>query len=528
MPKLSKKGLQLRELQNRLRGHAATIDLFDRDDYDILIVPSLSIDQRQLGKIPGFLHYEERLLFSLIRLRNPRVRLIYVTAQPLSPAIIDYYLQLLPGIPFSHARARLLLLSTYDSSLKPLSQKILERPRLIGRIRKAMRLDRAYMVCFNSSLLEQELSLKLEIPLLASCPDLLYWGSKSGSREIFQNAGVSHPDGCLSVENEEDLLTKAAELWQRKPGLKRIVIKLNEGFSGEGNALLDLAPIAENSPLKMSWERAREALRDRLPHLRFQATDETWENFSLRLPELGAIVEEYIEGEEKRSPSFQGYITPSGNVEILSTHDQILGGPDGQIYLGCRFPADAVYRLQLQKLGVEIGKILAEKGAMERYGVDFVAVRQRDRDPEWEIYAIEINLRKGGTTHPFMTLKLLTNGEYQKKNGLFYSQDKEKYYVASDNLQKADYQGLLPGDLMDIITRHRLHFDSSTKTGTVFHLMGALSEFGKLGLTSIGNSFEEAEAIYNQVETVLDAETQTDYSNLPALPPLPITWYGSN
>ena len=528
MQEISEAGLQLRQLQNRLRVNAATIDVLDRDDSDILVVPSLSLDQEQLGKIPGFLHYEERLLFSLIRLRNPHVRLIYITAQPLSPAIIDYYLQLLPGIPFSHARARLLLLSTYDSSLKPLSQKILERPRLIERIRKAMRLDRSYMVCFNSSLLEQELSLKLGIPLLASCPDLLYWGSKSGSREIFKNAGVLHPDGSLSVENEKNLLTKAVELWQRKPDLKRIVIKLNEGFSGEGNALLDLTPIAAVSPAKTSLEEAREALRDRLQHLSFQTPDETWQRFSLRLPELGAIVEEYIEGEEKRSPSFQGYITPSGNVEILSTHDQILGGPDGQIYLGCRFPADAVYRLQLQDLGVRIGKILAAKGAMERYGVDFVAVRQRDRDPEWKIYAIEINLRKGGTTHPFMTLKLLTNGEYRIKTGLFRSQDREKYYVASDNLQKANYQGLLPGDLMDIITRHRLHFDSSTKTGTVFHLMGALSEFGKLGLTSIGNSFKEAEAIYNQVETVLDMETQIDYSNLPAAPPLPITWYGSN
>ncbi|WP_204104712.1 MULTISPECIES: peptide ligase PGM1-related protein [Spirulina sp. CCY15215] len=528
MPEISEAGLQLRKLQSRLKSCAATIDLFDQDDYDILVIPSLSIDQRQLGKIPGFLHYEERLLFSLIRLRNPHTRLIYVTAQPLSPAVIDYYLQLLPGIPFSHARARLLLLSTYDSSLKPLSQKILERPRLIGRIRKAMRLDRSYMVCFNSSLLEQELSLKLGIPLLASCPDLLYWGSKSGSREIFAMAEVAHPDGSLSVENEEDLLAKAAALWQRKPDLKRIVIKLNEGFSGEGNALLDLTPISSHSPRQTSLKQAGEALRDRLPHLRFQAEDETWEKFSSRLPELGAIVEEYIEGEEKRSPSFQGYITPSGNVEILSTHDQILGGPDGQIYLGCRFPADAVYRLQLQELGVKIGKVLAAKGAMERYGVDFVAVRQRDRDPEWQIYAIEINLRKGGTTHPFMALKLLTNGEYRTKTGLFHSQDREKYYVASDNLQKSSYRGLLPGDLMDIITRHRLHFDSSTKTGTVFHLMGALSEFGKLGLTSIGNSFEEAEAIYNQVETVLDTETQTDYSRLLTIPPLPITWYGNN
>ncbi|PLZ67148.1 carboxylate-amine ligase, partial [Fischerella thermalis WC246] len=93
----------------------------ESSDVDILVVPSLSIDQRELRKVEGYEHYEERLLFSLIRLWNPRNRLIYVTSVPLHPSIIDYYLQLLPGIPFSHARNRLLLLSTYDSSLKPLS-----------------------------------------------------------------------------------------------------------------------------------------------------------------------------------------------------------------------------------------------------------------------------------------------------------------------------------------------------------------------------------------------------------------------
>ena len=60
---------------------------------------------------------------------------------------------------------------------------------------------------------------------------------------------------------------------------------------------------------------------------------------------------------------------------------------------------------------------------------------------------------------------------------------------------------------MDIIAQARLHFDSSTCTGNVFHLMGSLSEFGKLGLTSIGNSRAEAEAIYHHVEQILNQET---------------------
>ncbi len=166
----------------------------------------------------------------------------------------------------------------------------------------------------------------------------------------------------------------------------------------------------------------------------------------------------------------------------------------------------------MQKLGLKVGKKLAEKGALERFGVDFITVDQGNG--VWDIQAIEINLRKGGTTHPFMTLKLLTNGDYDLDTGLFYSQQgRPKYYVATDNLQKDCYRGLLPNDLMDIIAHHRLHFDRCTETGTVFHLIGCLSEFGKLGLTSIGDSPQQAEDMYNQVIQVLDAETSSNHRN---------------
>ncbi|MDZ8183767.1 MAG: peptide ligase PGM1-related protein [Nostoc sp. ChiSLP02] len=501
---------KFRRLQSTLRDRWKTIELFDNSEADILIVPSLSIDQRELQKIEGCEHYEERLLFSLIRLRNPRTRLVYVTSVPLHPSIIDYYLQLLPGIPFSHARNRLLLLSTYDSSLKPLSQKILERPRLLERIRQALRLDKSFMICYNSSNFEGELSVKLGVPLYAAAPDLQIWGTKSGSRQIFGESEVPHPDGSQQVWHHSDLAQAAADLWERQPTLKRMVVKLNEGISGEGNALLDLRPIENLAPTGTSTHAERvAAISDRFSTLRFQAKQETWENFSARIPELGAIVESFVEGEIKRSPSVQGRITPNGEIEILSTHDQILGGPDGQIYLGCSFPADERYRLQLQQLGLQVGRTLAEKGALERFGVDFIAVDKGNG--EWDIQAIEINLRKGGTTHPFMTLKLLTNGRYDLSTGLFYSQQgRPKYYIATDNLQKDRYRGLLPNDLMDIIAHHRLHFDSGTETGTVFHLMGCLSQFGKLGLTSIGDSPQQAKDIYNKVIKVLDEETRSE------------------
>jgi hypothetical protein len=523
------------QLQQTLRDRwqSLGIDASDnsQQDCDILIVPSLSVDQRELRKIDGALHYEERLLFSLIRLRNPRTRLIYITSQPLPPIVIDYYLQLLPGIPFSHARQRLLLLSTYDSSLRPLTEKILERPRLIQRIRQALRPGRSFMACFNASPLEEQLSLALGVPLFGASPQLLHWGTKSGSRELFAECGIPHPDGSQLVYSEAELATVAADLWERQPQLQRMVIKLNEGFSGEGNALLDLRPLAEFAPPLDDAQANRsdriQAIQRRFAQLSFQAAEETWTNFGGRIPELGAIAEAFIEGEIKHSPSVQGSISPTGEVEILSTHDQILGGPDGQIYLGCRFPAQEGYRLQLQDHGLKIGQALAAKGAMERFGVDFVVVQRPDG--RWDAQAIEINLRKGGTTHPFMTLKYLTNGQYSREDGLFYSQPgSPKYYKATDNLQGDRYRGLLPNDLMDIIADHQLHFDSSTKTGTVFHLMGCLSEFGKLGLTCIGNSPEDAEQIYARVRNSLDQATCQTAPSSSNWDGLPISWENSS
>lgn len=505
---LSPSDMQFQQLQARLKTLWRSPDEFDVRNCQVLIVPSLSLEQTELQKIDGVHYYEERLLFSLARLRNPHTRLIYVTSQPLHPSIVDYYLELLPGIPSSHARDRLDLFATYDASLKPLTQKLLERPRLLAKIRRRLDPDHAYMVCFNSTPLERELALKLEIPLLALDPDLLYWGTKSGSRQIFEECGVPHPDGSELVHRAADLAVVTAALWERQPHLRRIVVKLNQGFSGEGNALLDLQPLQAVAPQQATHAERVQRVQRAFADLRFQCPTETWEHFEQKIHELGAIAEAFIEGETKRSPSVQGHINPLGEVEMLSTHDQVLGGPDGQIFLGCSFPADEEYRLRIQAMGEAIGKNLAEKGALERYGVDFVAVYHPHRIPSWELQAIEINLRKGGTTHPFMALKLLTDGHYRPEDGLFYTRrGQAKFYRASDNLQKPAYRGLLPSDLMDIIVSDRLHFNSIEGVGAAFHLMGCLSEYGKLGLTSIGNSPAQAEEIYHQVVASLDRAT---------------------
>lgn len=142
---------------------------------------------------------------------------------------------------------------------------------------------------------------------------------------------------------------------------------------------------------------------------------------------------------------------------------------------------------------------------MGRFSIDFVSVKEKET---WKHYAIEINLRKGGTTHPFLMLQFLTNGYYEENTGLFETPGKlRRYYFASDNLQRESYKGLTPQDLIDIAMFHGLHFDGATQKGVMFHMIGALSQFGKMGMVCIGESPEEAYSFYTRTVEVLDAET---------------------
>ena len=81
-----------------------------------------------------------------------------------------------------------------------------------------------------------------------------------------------------------------------------------------------------------------------------------------------------------------------------------------------------------------------------------------------------------------------------------------RYYFASDNVSNEKYKGLTPHDLIDIAMQHGLMYDGATQRGVMFHLMGALSEHGKLGLVCIGSSRENAFAYYKKVIEVLDTE----------------------
>ncbi|MCP9806171.1 carboxylate-amine ligase, partial [Cyanobium sp. T1B-Tous] len=118
--------LSFHELQAQLQPEWGLATNAQGPDVDVLMVPSLSMDQNQIDLVTGAHHYEERQLFSLIRLRDPGVRMVYATSKPLAELVVDAVLELLPGVPTSHARRRLHLVDTDDASNRPLTAKLLE------------------------------------------------------------------------------------------------------------------------------------------------------------------------------------------------------------------------------------------------------------------------------------------------------------------------------------------------------------------------------------------------------------------
>ena len=453
----------------------------------IVIIPSISFDAAELRKIVGITHYEERMLFALGWLSNPDLRIVFVTSEPIDEAIIDYYLSFLDE-PQS-AKARLQLVHLDDARPCALAAKLLERDDVLDRLRSEVDgRDDAYILTFNVTRWERAIADRLQTPLYGPSPEAIALGSKSGSRRVAREANVPVLPGREDLFSVAELESAIDRLRAEEGGLEALVVKLNNGFSGQGNAVIEAADLL--SPLTES------------PTV-FCASDESWPTYSPKIAAEGAIVEQLVRHPRLISPSVQLRVVPGGKVEVISTHDQILGGPDEQVYLGCRFPAQAGYRQAIMEYGRAVAGVLQSVGVIGSFGIDFVGL---PRAGGYDLHLGEINLRMGGTTHPFLMACMVTGGMLDEDTGELVVEGRPKYYVASDNLKSERYRSLTPERAIKVLERNGLAFNRGTGTGATLHLLGALRAFGKLGAVCIADSSEEAAAIYDEVSATLDEE----------------------
>jgi pre ATP-grasp domain-containing protein/pheganomycin biosynthesis PGM1-like protein len=481
-------------LQACLRPFESTEDATRAEERTVLAIPSINLDQDLLDRhaqdLPAL---EERCLYLAFALRRPRVRLVVVTCLPVPSEVVDYYLGL---VAVEDASARIHLLSPEDDSPRPLAQKILERPDLLARLRELVSDRRgAFIMPFNVRDHERDLALELDVPIYGVDHRFARHGIKSGCRHLFESAGVSHPPGARGLRSAAELAEALMALRQARPGLEAAVVKLDDAVYGEGNLVINLRDLPRSgTPAEAA------AIDVRLRSLPSSYVEKLSE---------GGVVEELVAG-EIRSPSVQMRILPGGKPVVVSTHDQVLGGALSQTFVACRFPADGEYAAAIIHEARKVGTYLGAEGVVGRFGIDFVVAR---RDGGWVSYAVEINLREGGTSHPYGALWLLTDGSLDKDKTTFRTPSGQaKYYFATDRLGDATYRGIRLSDFLSAAAASGLTWNPRSQTGPVYHMLRALEQHGRIGVTAIGDSPDQAHEIYLGAAELLDrlAATRTE------------------
>jgi hypothetical protein len=452
----------------------------------VVLLPSFSLGEGLLShygsRLPAL---EHRFLVGLLMLRMPAARLVYICSAEPALSVVDHYFSLLPGS--LEARERFHLVVVDDPGARPVAAKLLERPDLLASITDWIGNDPAFIEPWNVAEPERQLALRLGLPINGSDPDVWPLAFKSAGRKLFRGAGVPTPPGFEDLTTVADAVDAIEQLRASEPHLPAVILKHDDSGAGDGNAVIRTDDLEVPGSVT-----ARRRLRSRVNQL------EPWYLDTL---ELGFVAESRIVGDQFSSPSAQLELRPDGRAVLLSTHEQVLAD-DGQVYLGCRFPADRAYASRLGAHALATAGVLAEHGARGRVGIDFVSACSDGG--AWSTYAIEINLRKPGTTHPFTVLRHLAPGHYDGDTGI-YTDDtgRPKFYVASDNLVDETWTEIPETEVIAALVRAGISFDLSTRTGVVPHMLSCLALDGRFGITAVGDSVDHADELQEATVSTL-------------------------
>ena len=448
----------------------------NRPGESIVVVPSVAPDATQGGAVVQAL--EERFLFLLFLLRQPRLQVIYVTGRPVPEAIVEYYLGAAAGRhPAAGARAGCTWWRPTTARRAPLAAKLLERPRVLAQVRAL-------------------------IPDPARCHLVPYTTSDARARP---RAGARDPavrrrPASAPVRHEDRLPAPVRGRRGRAPARPRGPARRRRRRRRRSPTMRAAKPTRRERHRQAQRGRRGTRQRGRRPARPARhpapptsppscaAASRRWPS-SIPTSSLGA----YLAQLGRRRRDRRGARGRHGDAQPERAAAGHAAGR-GRAAVDARPAARRPERSELPRLPVP-GRLRLRAGDQPRGGEDRRRPRRAracsagspstssscaTRDGTWTPYAIELNLRKGGTTHPFLTLQFLTDGRYDPATALFTAPSgREKHLVATDHLESELLRGLTVDDLFDIAVRNRLHFDQARQTGVVFHMMSALTELGR-------------------------------------------------
>ena len=269
---------------------------------------------------------------------------------------------------------------------------------------------------------------------------------------------------------------------------EQVIVKLNEGSPGAGNAMVDLhglpararrrkreviatrvrsmQPEAENLPSTSTWPRSR-----RRRHRR--GTDHRSRTAQSERPDAGAA------GRHRRAVHYSR--PASGRCERTEISRLRVPG---------RIPRTP---LLIAEPAMVIGRHLAKLGVLGRFAVDFVVVQ----DESGDVDAVRDRAQPPqGRYHPPVPDLAVPHRRHLRRRprSLPDPDGPQKYLVATDHFEDARLRALTVDELFDVVVDHGLHFDQARQTGVVFHMISCLTECGRVGLTAVGDTPERCVA----------------------------------
>ena len=447
----------------------------------IVSVQSVSLGGLTARYLQGLNYFEERNFYLLDLLRNENCQCLVVLSEDIDRKFHENALKegvRACGLNADDLARRWKTLFVPSDGRSSLSEALLRSSDALQSLRLAMRDCPNPMLDFWAvSELEIELARTLGIPHFGLSADFLSVDSKSNGRIIFRELGIQLPkggDGIFSLEHVRQALTETAA----RSDAGAFLVKLNCEEAGNGIARIPRSKISLPLP---EFTDALEISKN-IPVTAFVA----------QIPERGAVVEEFIEAPVMSFPSVKMSIAPDGRVMNLATHDQVL---NGMAYAGSRFPADDEYRHELIGHGYRIGAHLSAKGVRGIVSADFMATRQSPAD-RWSLWGLEINARKGATTHPYFWTRCLTGASYDETTGELRCATGPVCYRSSEYIQAHGLSDIGAGELIRAVRDAGLDYDPLARRGTLVHMATCLRRFSKFGATFIGSSDAEVDELH--------------------------------
>ncbi|MBI4371483.1 MAG: hypothetical protein HY552_04215 [Elusimicrobia bacterium] len=428
-----------------------------------------------MTKTPYSRHSEGRSAALALAAADPDEAAIMVTSLPMEEDLQGHLLHGLPDPSGTRDRIRFYSFGERDDAdpRKSFTQKLLRRADVLGAVARAVAEFRergfsAFVDPYNVTSAVEAVAEFLGLPVYGALAEHWVLGHKSIGRALAERVGLTVVRGINGIPGGRtfDALTDAIVRLRRATGDKKIVLKAEDGASGEGNRFLVFR--GPNEPGTIATKLAREAASHR-----HRAYFQTFQG-------MGGVLEQFIEGAAHYpSPSIQLRIGPGRQVFVESTHDQIL---KNGAWVGARYPADVRYRRALHEAGLRVGRALAEQGVLGNLGVDFMAIPAqiaRDRygmevsaeelESGWKLVYVETNLRKTGTTYPFRLAMHLT-GARVNEEGLLERLDGGGLVAYEAYTGEDGFPGLAltsRSEFLAAFHRSGLAFDPGPKAGVV-------------------------------------------------------------